>query len=539
MKIKAEDNGSTNKVSRRDFISFIGLTGASLAAAQFAACSSLLKVQSLRSFPTLGPKLGDELLVAPGFSYKLLIAWNQVINTRGETFGYNNDFLSFIPLQKEKPGDGLLWVNHESVHPGFVSGDWDHERSLKHVQVEQKAVGASIIRVRKQMGEWTFVPNDAHNRRLDATTPIPIVSPRAIAGSTTAIGTLANCAGGQTPWGSFLSCEENYADFYGERKMGETLVSADPKAYNWQKHFSRPPEHYGWVVEVDPVSGSARKLSALGRFSHEGATVVQASDGRCVVYMGDDAQGHFIYKFIAENKNSLDRGKLYAADTRNGRWLSLDLEDSPLLKKIFRDQTEVQTYTHEAAKALGATPQDRPEDIKIHPLTGDVFVALTNNAKRGNFHGSLLKIKEDEKDPLALRFQASEFLAGGSLNGFSCPDNLLFDHKGNLWMTSDISGRNVGSPRYREFGNNGLFYIPLQGPHAGRAHLVASAPRDAEFTGPMLAPDRSSLFLCVQHPGELTTDPGKATSQWPYGPAQAPAPAVITLQGPQFDKLMS
>ena len=166
------------------------------------------------------------------------------------------------------------------------------------------------------------------------------------------------------------------------------------------------------------------------------------------------------------------------------------------------------------------------------------FVALTKNKKKGNYYGSLLKISE-KGDHDSLQFKADTWVSGGLESGMACPDNLCFDAKGNLWMTTDISEKLIRNPEYKMFGNNGLFYIPLSGPSAGIPIQVASAPVDAELTGPWFSPDNKTLFLSVQHPGSGSRkNLKKPTSTWPDGPGQLPKPAVVAIQGPLFKKLI-
>ncbi|MCO4754985.1 MAG: DUF839 domain-containing protein, partial [Bacteriovoracaceae bacterium] len=207
----------------------------------------------------------------------------------------------------------------------------------------------------------------------------------------------------------------------------------------------------------------------------------------------------------------------------------------PLLKKKFKSQLDVMINTRAAAKLLGATPLDRPEDIEINPKTGDVFVALSNNKPKNNYHGQILKITESSSDHGSLKFSSSTYKTGGTEGGFSCPDNMVFDRNGNLWLTTDISGNSVGKGAYKGFGNNALFVIPASGKQAGQAIQVASAPVDAELTGPCFSPDQKTLFLSVQHPGETTKDLSNPTSTWPDG--KKPRPSVVAIQGDLLEKI--
>ena len=471
------------------------------------------------------------MTLSKGLEYNIIIKENDSIGDN-KVFGTNNDYLNFYTFPD---GRTALWANHENVYPLLVHGrSLERPPTKQELIVEREMVGGSFIEVTKNGdGKWSYIPNSELNFRLSGNSPLKLS--RAIKGEENSIGTLANCSGGYTPWGTILTCEENYHHFYGERVNGEIQINKD---YNlkWLEVEAKPTEHYGWVVEVDPKTKTGEKLVSLGRFSHECATVVMNSEGYPVVYSGDDCKNECLYKFISSKKDSLKEGTLYVANLEKGEWLSMDYESSEILKKNFKDQTDVLINCRKAAKLLGATELDRPEDIEQDPITKDIFVTLTNNKPKKNFHGSILKITEVDKSDLT--FKHSTFRAGGTESGFSCPDNMAFDQNGNLWITSDISGGSIGKEPYTPFGNNGLFVIPRSGPQAGEVLKVGSAPYDAEFTGPFFSPDQKTLFLSVQHPGEKTRDLSKMTSHWPSGDKnQKPLSSVIAIQGSLLDSL--
>ncbi|MFV9551872.1 PhoX family protein [Algibacter sp. PT7-4] len=545
--------------SRREFISFLGKASlGTLIIPPFligcASTASAVKIKKLSNqrikqlknvtLKNILPSSKDDLILTEGLNHHIIIKWGDKINNT-DTFGFNNDFTCFIPLDKNNPKDGLLWVNHEYINPLFVS-DYNYRnknatRTKKQIDIEMYNVGGSIVRIKEENGVWNVVKNDPHNRRITAKTPIKLNWDTPIKEKTTAIGTLANCSGGITPWHTFLTCEENYDGFYGETIYDKENNPSHVKStqYNWDNFYNYPPEHYGWVVEVNPKNGNTQKHVALGRFAHECCTLYQLNDKRVVAYSGDDANNEHLYKFISSKPNSLKEGTLYVADTINGKWLALDWENNPLLKSKFKNQTEVLIRTREAAKLLGATELNRPEDIEIDPITGHILVSLTNNTKKGDYHGSILKIKEKNGAFDALNFKASTYKAGGEENGFSCPDNLAFDLSGNLWLTSDMSGSKMnkkGSP-YMPYKNNSLFVIPRYGKDAGKVIRVASAPKDAELTGPWFSPDGKTLFLSVQHPGEQTKDIDNPTSTWPFDGSNTPKPAVIAITGDLIEKM--
>lgn len=565
-----------SSVTRRDFIRFlgyctagfplgklgVGLTGAaflpgctttSKGTSEAKAAAKEVSTEGAKlPFQQLGPVSEDKLSLVEGMEYQVLAKWNDVINSRGQKFGINNDFNAFIP--HEGLDEGFLCVNHEypspvlqyPIAPEVYKNRSEVEKTKEQIRIEQLSVGVSILKIRQKRdlsevggGHWYIVQNSPHNRRIDALTPIPFANNVKIGGSKAAIGTLSNCAGGVTPWGTYLSCEENYDQFFGEVDYEKGNGRVYPsEAWGWWKKVEANPEHYGWVVEINPKTGAAKKLTALGRFAHESATVVPLADGRCVVYSGDDSADRCLYKFIADRPGSLETGRLYVANMEKGEWTPLIWEDSSILKKHFSSQLEVLIRAREASLLVGGTRLDRPEDVERDPNTGAIIVALTNNKKKGNVYGSLLKIVEENNNHASLRFQHSTLLLGGPATGVSCPDNMAFDPSGNLWVTTDMNGRDVNKGAYVGFGNNALFVVPKSGAHGGLPLKVASAPHDAELTGPWFAPDGKTLFLSVQHPGEESR-PGQPTSHWPLGGDALPHSAVVTIRGPMLEEITS
>lgn len=542
--------------NRRKFISFMGKASlASFVLPQFLiSCGNTAtptkdfskmskeRFQALKDLVLQGIPASDidDLLLAKGLDYHTIIKWGDTISNT-DTFGFNNDYTCFIPFNDDDPKDGLLWVNHEYINPLFVSG-FNHQQEKTKAQVDKEMynVGGSIVRIKEENGIWQVVQNDPHNRRITAQTDIALNWDAPIKGKTSVKGTLANCSGGITPWKTFITCEENYDGFFGETEYDDNNVESHRNSgYGWENFYNYPPEHYGWVVEVNPKDGKAQKHIALGRFAHECCTLYELEDKRVVAYTGDDHNDEHLYKFVSSKPGSLKEGTLYVADTINGQWLALDYENQPVLKAKFKNQTEVLIRAREAAKLVGATPLNRPEDIEIDPITGHIFITLTNNKPKGDDHGSILKIVETNGAFDALTFKASTYIAGGTENGFSCPDNLAFDMAGNLWITTDISGSamNRADKPYMPFKNNSLFVIPRLGKDAGKVIRIVSAPKDAELTGPWFSPDGKTLFLSVQHPGEQTKDVSNPTSTWPFDADNIPKPAVVAITGDFIEKM--
>lgn len=533
--------------SRRDFLRFLGY-GATLPWGALGSASGCMAVRSpgrgsyvnASSLLSIAPTRDDDVVLAPGLTYDVVIRDEALLTPSGERFGVCPDFIAWLPRPEGGSAtDGLLWVNHEYPLPVLLHRlPPGQAKTRAQIEREQRGVGGSVLAVTQRGDRWYAQAPHALNRRITGQTKIPLVAERSIVGQRHAWGTLGNCSGGVTPWGTVLTCEENYDNYYGET----VYVKGRPQRQytgnddlGWHTVVDRPPEHYGWVVEVNPFTGAARKLVALGRFAHESATVAVATDGRCVVYSGDDMKFGCLYKFIAARPGTLTEGTLYVANMEAKQWEALTLA-RPELRDRFADTTEMLIRTREAALRVGGSRLDRPEDIEINPKNNDVLVAFTNNQARGNDHGAVVKLIESNQDFLSMSFDFETLVAGGPETGLSCPDNLCFDRAGNLWITNDITGTDMNRESYRSFGNNGLFVVPVHGPRAGEVIRLGSAPRDAEFTGPCFTPDGETLFVSVQHPGERST-PEAYTSHWPDGGDAAPQSAVIAIRGPLLSSL--
>ncbi len=542
---------------RREFISLLGkgIIGSVIIPPFLQSCSnspnkvnlantSNADLDRLKQFAIKGmaPSSADEVILAEGLDYKVLLQWEDKIS-QNDTFGFNNDFTCFVPFDKNNPDDGLLLVNHEYPHPLFISQynslNKKHIRTVEQVDKEMYSVGVSIVRIKKDNGRWKFMYDDPYNRRITAKTPIPFNWKEPIWGSNEAMGTHSNCSGGLTPWGTVLTCEENADQFYSDTPI-DSRMPRKKSVFQWEQFYNYPAEHYGWVVEVDPFTGQAQKHAALGRFAHECCTLIQLKGDRIVAYTGDDKMNEFVYKFISSKPNSLTEGTLYVANTEQGKWLSLKYEEQPVLQQHFHDQTDVLIHARKAARLVGATPQNRPEDIEIDPIDGSVLISMTNNELVDDDHGAILKIIETKNQHDSLTFKSEVFLTGGPESGFTCPDNLAFDLSGNLYFTSDITGSKINKldgPYGKDFKNNGLYVVPRYGKRKGEVIQIASAPVEAEFSGPWFSPDYKTLFLSVQHPGEMTYSMDNLTSNWPHNEDKIPRPSVITIQGDLLNKL--
>lgn len=539
-----------NSIDRKTFLSYLGTGAAALATASAGlgvlngkASAASSTADHLFGFNTnrvsgyfepIEPSMEDKLLLPKNFKYDVVAAFDDVINEAGERFGSGCDYNAYFPI-KGSNVRGLLVNNHEYSTIFSIGPVKDGKMTAEQLKNNLYYQGMSVIEVyRDDKGVWKMDTKSTYARRINGFTPFDITGPArggaALGGATKAVGTFANCSGGVTLWNTVLSCEENFAETAAASKLPET--------------------HYGWVIEVDPFDKAyLKKHTALGRFNHENTAMGLASDGRVVVYMGDDKKDACVYKFISKGKydkskgraNSalLEDGTLYVANLKTGKWVPVTLaevnkatKDKPELQKKFKTQGDVVTYCQEAALLVGGTPTDRPEDIEISPFDNTIFICHTNNDNHGNIHGHITRIFEGNNDLGSLEFDFEIFAAGGRQSGFSSPDNLAFDSNGHLWVVTDISSSSQNKGVHKSFMNNGLFVIPTSGPDKAIALQFASGPVESELTGPFFTPDEQTLFLSVQHPGENTKDLNQPTSTWPHRKGEKMARCgVVAISG--------
>lgn len=543
------------KISRRDLLKKSGKATAFLTLGAILP-NEFFKLEQFRKknqnvtdkifFKPVEPSMEDKFILPEGFKYEIIRAWGDKINDT-EYFGFNNDFVGYIPIDFLQGGnnsnDGLLVVNHEFPSPLFINNYTDEDfkngriKTKEEVDKEKKCVGISVFRVKRENGEWKFINDEKYNRMIDADTPVKFSGKAAnsdvIKFSEYATGTLANCSGGLTPWGTFLSGEENFQDHFASDNVWE---------YRWNDVIKDAViEHYGWVVEVDPFDKNSvpKKRTSLGRFRHENVAISISNKKKVVAYMGDDKINECVYKFICSksydennrenNMNILDEGDLYVADFTNSKWQLLDYDKRDELKSAFTSQADVLVNCDSSSKLVGGTECNRPEDIEINPNDRSVFISFTNNSKKKDYDGSIIRIIENNNDPESLEFEWEVFATGGVASGFSCPDNLTFDSKGNLWVLCDVSSSKLNKERYTAFKNNSLFMIPTSGENKGKAFRFAAGPMDCEMCGGNFTPDESTMFVSVQHPGENSLTQENPTSRWPNYGNDIPRPAVIAI----------
>ncbi|MFT3719747.1 PhoX family protein [Pseudorhodoferax sp.] len=554
--------------------------------------------------PPAGPRLGfrgiaasgaDAVRVPPGYRVQVLLPWGDPVGIAGQPLpafradggnsaeeqalqlGMHHDGMAWFTL--DGPHHGLLAINHEYVDDGLLHAGGMEPWTAGKVRKAQAAHGISVVELRLQGDRWTQVRPSRYARRVTAATPCRLSGPAAghallrtaddPAGRTVR-GTLNNCAGSATPWGTYLAGEENFHFYFsggaardaGQRRWG----MAQDAFFRWPEHDARfdarrhPNEfhRFGWIVEIDPRDPAAPpvKRTALGRGAHEGAWVGVARSGRAVVYSGEDARFEYLYKFVSDgrvadgDRDLLDHGTLHVARfdaDGTGRWLPLLHGQGPLGAAAgFADQGEVLVKTRQAADLLGATRMDRPEWIAIDAARATVYCTLTNNSARGrpgqpgvdaanpraqNNMGQIIRWTEDGGLD-ATRFRWDHLLlagdpanarpeARGTVRGdaFACPDGLLLDARGVLWIQTDAHASELGQGEFRRLGNNQLLACD---PATGEVRRFLTGPVNCEIAGAIMAPDGRTLFVNIQHPGEPPSDrsaPGEATrySTWPFG----------------------
>jgi secreted PhoX family phosphatase len=373
------------------------------------------------------------MVVPDGYEAVAFAAWGEPIGVPGQMpafrwdlgnsaadqavqMGMHHDGLHYFPLDGSSKR-GLLVMNHEYSDDGLLHADGMKTWSAEKVRKAQAAHGVSVIEIELRDGQWQIVAPSKYARRFTAFSPFavggpaashPLMRTAADPDGRTVLGTLNNCASGMTPWGTYLSGEENFAFYFDGPKQPDAdqrrWGMREKSSYRWPEHDERwdaarhPNEfhRFGWVVEIDPFDPSSVpvKRTALGRAAHEGAWVAITRDGRAVVYSGEDARFEYIYKFVSRdritaggakaNATLLDNGTLHVARfdaDGSGRWLPLVQGQGPLtVTNGFADQGAVVIRARQASDLLGGTKMDRPEWLAIDAQAKTVYCTLTTTA---------------------------------------------------------------------------------------------------------------------------------------------------------------
>ncbi|MEY2621243.1 MAG: hypothetical protein RIT26_1063 [Pseudomonadota bacterium] len=613
-------------VERRQFLRMgSGVAAASFLAGPLSACATLEAIKPpLLGFVGIGASQADTITIAPGYMAQPFVPWGTPLFSEGpgstwrgdgsesaqdqaRQVGDNHDGIHFFPIDGKSSTEGLLVMNHEYttvVKGQYITLFGPAAAALTSEQVNKAiaAWGCSVIHVRQlPEGEWRVVLDSKYNRRITGATPMKISGPaaghplmRTLAdpSGTLVLGTLNNCGNGYTPWGTYLTCEENFNNNFGTRLDVKTDtrtvaqkrygITPGQTPYGWEAHQARfdykkePNEsnRFGWVVEIDPFDPQSMpiKRTALGRFKHESAAWTLSKDQRVVIYMGDDQADDYIYKFVsdqayrpgdhAHNRQLLDSGRLYVARFDDGpvqgdfmgtgEWLLLDKQSNPILRDNpqFADQGEVLIHARLAADALGATPMDRPEWVTVHPQTGEVYGTLTNHARRtlvndanpraANIYGQIIRWREMGQDASATRFEWDLFVLAGNPT--------VEGHQGTLKAGSNqINALNTfNSPDGLAFDRFGRLWIETDGNHTGLGpyaqqgnnSLLCADPVTREIRRFMVGPKECEITGITFTPDHRTAfiniqhpgEEGLGASHWPDGGQALPRSATVVIR---------
>ena len=590
-------------MSRRGFLGH----GAAFAAAAFVMSAGGVDPLSAFAgadrfgFEAVSANTRDTVTVPKGYSWHVVAKWGDPMWTRGAefdhatrgtgasqelAFGDNNDGMALF-----RAGDrNVLAVNNEYANVAIIHGGvgGGKPKTADDVRKSKAAHGVSIVEIAQKGGEWSIVKDSFYNRRITADTPMEITGPArghalmqtaADPQGARALGTWFNCGNGVTPWGTYLSCEENFNGYFSSSDPGVKISSALRRYgvgvrdwdYGWAMADERfdiakhpnEPNRAGYIVEIDPLDpeSTPRKRTALGRFKHENAEVVLAANGQVVVYMGDDERGEFIYRFVSagryaeggDNSNLLETGKLYAAkfaENGRGEWVELTPKSTGMAS-----MAEICIHTRVAASAVKATTMDRAEWVAANPKKAEVYCCLTNNKNRGvkpnkggdptpvggpnpranNRYGQIVRWAPDGGDHLSNAFSWDLYVVAGNPvvhkganagsknvtpdNMFNSPDGLAFDRNGMLWIQTDGNYKNA-----KGFAGQGNNQMLVGDPVTGEIRRFMVGPRQCEVTGLEWSADGKTMFVGIQHPGEWGGD-----SHFPDGGDTTPRSAVVAV----------
>ena len=559
---------------------------------------------STLGFSELAHGLDEHLGVAEGYSAQVLVRWgdplfenaqkfdphNQTQASQLSQFGYNNDFIGYLPLPLggSASDKGLLVVNHEYTNADLMHPNAPKPRELTEAQtnVDIAAHGLSVIEISQSQQTWQINQSSLYTRRITPNTEMEfsgaargntrlkdMYSPDGIA----TLGTFGNCAGGVTPWGTILTGEEN-VDYYFTGNPKNTPEAENYARFsmrtNWRTWGKFNPRwdleqnpqgalHVGWIVEIDPYdpNSAPKKRTSLGRCKHEGCNVFIDSENNVVAYTGDDQRFEYIYKFVSKNKydpknrnnnlDILDEGTLFVAKFHNTgelEWLPLLFNNGPLtLENGFASQGDVCIDVRKAADLVGATPMDRPEDIEVNPKNGRVYAMLTNNSKRKteqvdganprahNDHGQIIEFWPESGNHAETTFKWDLFLLAGD------PTKTITkyhpDISENGWLSSpdncafDHHGNLWIATDGAEKANvaDGLWATEVKGRNKALTKRFLRTPKGAELCGPYFTPDTTTLFVAIQHPASGSNYHNPKT-RWPdFDEQLPPRPSVVAI----------
>jgi secreted PhoX family phosphatase len=591
-------------ISRRGFMNGVVAfgSGAAVMGTSMLNGTTAMAGQSDRfAFEKLPIQTDGTVHVPTGYTWDVLVRWGDPlfsdapafdaatgIPTTGSdrVFGENTDGMELFKVGNHE----LLVVNSEYVNSkiNLAHTDDGMPTSADDVLRLQNFQGVSVMEVREGDIGWEVVIDSPFNRRIHHNTPMVIDGPAAghdllktdaDPTGTVSLGTFNNCGSGRTPWGTYLTCEENFNGYFGATET-PTLDDAtaagfarygvntavDTNRYNYHGFDARfdiaknpnEPHRAGYIVEIDPAKPDSVpvKHTALGRFKHENAAYALAPDGRVIVYMGDDERGEFMYKWLSMDKyvpggdtsTLLSDGQLYVAKFNmdmSGEWVAL----TPAATDM--SAAEIAIFSRMAASKVGATTMDRPEWIAVNPTAVEGYCCLTNNRNRGvkpnaggddtsangpnpreaNNYGQIVRWRPSGDNHASNTFEWDLYVMAGNPtnqegaykgssnitagNMFNSPDGMQFDTTGIMWIQTDGNDDNEGD--FEGMGNNQM----LAGdPVTGEIRRFLTGPNGSEVTGLTWSSDRRTMFVGIQHPG----------APFPDGEGSLPRSAIVAVK---------
>lgn len=591
-------------ISRRGFLGGLLVFGSGAAAlgGNLLSTTAVRAADSRFAFKPIPIATDATVHVPDGYTWAPLAKWGQPLfsgvpdldhATGGDlahaekVFGENTDGMETFIVD----GRQLIAVNHEYVNPeiNLPQNPEGKPAGADDVRKLQSLQGVTVMEIAEGPDGWSIVLDSPYNRRIHNNTPMVLDGPAAghdlvrtdaDPDGTKVLGTLNNCGSGRTPWGTYLTCEENFNSYFGSTEADPKLP-ADFKRYGiaaeggyayetFDPRFDvsknpNEPHRFGYVVEIDPADPTSTpvKHTALGRFKHENAEMVVARDGRVVVYMGDDERGEFLYRWVSkgvyvpggDTATLLSDGTLFVArfaEDGSGAWLALTPETTGM------PAAEIAIFTRMAASKVGATTMDRPEWVAVNPIATECYCCLTNNSRRGttgddgkartnaggdamgvggpnprakNDYGQIVRWYPADDDHAADRFRWDLYVMAGNpvvhKDSYAGSGNI---HDGNMFNSPDgmqidttgliwiqTDGEDSNEGDFAGQGNNQM----LAGdPATGRIERFLTGPKGAEVTGLTWSADRRTMFVGIQHPD----------APFPDGDGKLPRSTIIAIK---------
>lgn len=589
-------------ISRRGFLGgavAFGSGAAVMGTSMLKGTTAMASQTDRFAFAQLPMQTDGTVHVPEGYSWDVLVRWGDPLFSDApafdaakgvpvagsdRVFGENTDGMELYHID----GHEVIAVNSEYANRkiNLPHAEDGVPTSADDVTLLQNLQGVTVFELAQGDDGWSVVVDSPFNRRITHNSPMSIDGPAAghdllktaaDPSGTMSLGTMNNCGAGRTPWGTYLTCEENFNGYFGATgdmptdevtAAGYTRYGVGPDGWGydyhkWDARFDvsqnpNEPHRVGYIVEIDPSDASSTpvKHTALGRFKHENAAYALAPDGRLIIYMGDDERGEFMYKWLSrdlyvpggDTSTLLSEGQLHAAkfnDDMSGEWVALTPAATGMT------EAEISIFTRTAASAVGATTMDRPEWVAVNPRAVEAYCCLTNNKNRGvkpnaggddtsangpnprdaNNFGQIVRWRPAGDNHASNTFDWDLYVMAGNPtnqeglyagssnvntgNMFNSPDGMQFDSTGIVWIQTDGKDNNEGE--FEGMGNNQM----LAGdPVTGEIRRFLTGPTGAEVTGLTWSTDRRTMFVGIQHPG----------SPFPDGESSLPRSAIVTVR---------